>query len=121
VLHTLPIAGRRAEELRAPGRQPDVARAEELARTNAFYRAAGEKYRCGHVDLAGKAVAVPFVGMTAASLVMAESLRMFHEGARYAMIELRLEEPAGATAVGVDGGYTGRKQPRAISFQPVKA
>jgi hypothetical protein len=49
---------------------------------------------CGRYDLAGKSVAVPFVGMTAAALVVAELLRILHDGPAYANLKLRLETPA---------------------------
>jgi hypothetical protein len=44
--------------------------------------------QCGRFDLAGKAVAVPFVGAFAASLAAAEAVRMLHNDAP-ALIEMR--------------------------------
>ena len=49
---------------------------------------------CGRVELAGKSVAVPFVGTTAASLVLAESVRLFHNGPAYTDLKLRLSVPS---------------------------
>ena len=41
-------------------------------------------------NLAGKSIAVPFVGATAASLVVAEAIRIFHSGPAYTDIKLSL-------------------------------
>ena len=38
----------------------------------------------------GKSIAVPFVGTVAACLVVAETLRLFHDGPAYTDIKLRL-------------------------------
>ena len=46
---------------------------------------------CGRVDLAGKAVAVPFVGVFAGALVLAEMLRIAHGGAAYTDLKVRLD------------------------------
>jgi len=42
--------------------------------------------------LAGKSVAVPFVGAIAATLVLAEVLRLLHEGPIYADIKIVLSD-----------------------------
>ena len=60
-----------------------------MARENAAYaRMGGDE--CGRYDLAGKSIAVPFVGTTAATLVVAETLRLFHGGAAYTDIKLAM-------------------------------
>jgi hypothetical protein len=62
---------------------------ERVARENAVYaRMGGDD--CGRYDLAGKSIAVPFVGTTAATLVVAETLRLFHGGAAYTDIKLAM-------------------------------
>jgi hypothetical protein len=62
---------------------------ERIARENAAYSNLGRD-ECGRIQLAGKSVAVPFVGMTAASLVIAEAIRLLHDGPAYTDIKLRL-------------------------------
>lgn len=62
---------------------------ERVADTNAAY-ADVHPDRCGRFNLAGKAVAVPFVGAAAGALVVAEVLRLLHEGARFTDLKIRL-------------------------------
>ena len=45
---------------------------------------------CGRFEFAGKSVAVPFVGAVAGCFVIAEALRLFHDGPAYTDIKLRL-------------------------------
>jgi hypothetical protein len=45
---------------------------------------------CGRRDLAGKSVAVPFVGTTSASLVIAEAVKLFHDGPAYHEMRISL-------------------------------
>jgi hypothetical protein len=45
-----------------------------------------------------EAVAVPFVGMTAASLVIAEATRLLHDGPAYIDMKLSLGSPSGCSA-----------------------
>jgi hypothetical protein len=52
-----------------------------------------EKIIEGKRDLAGKSVAVPFVGMSAASLAVAEAVRPLHDGPAYIDIKLGLGNP----------------------------
>jgi hypothetical protein len=49
--------------------------------------------RCGITLLAGKAIGAPFVGAVAASLVIAELLRLLHGGALTQLIDLDLQWP----------------------------
>ena len=51
----------------------------------------GELDRCGVTLLAGKAVGAPFVGATAACLVIAEVLRLLHGGKLHNLIDLDLQ------------------------------
>ncbi|MGA2704144.1 MAG: hypothetical protein ABSH35_23970 [Isosphaeraceae bacterium] len=91
-LHTLPNA-RTAEELwpdlTAHEDAKRIADQERTAQQNAAYaRLAHDE--CGRYELAGKSVAVPFVGATAASLVVAESIRLLHSGPAYTEIKITL-------------------------------
>jgi hypothetical protein len=93
--HTLPNP-RGVDEL-----WPDIAKEDEekleaeqerIARNNAGYqKLAGDV--CGRRDLAGKSVAVPYVGTTAASLVIAEAVKLFHDGPASHDIRLSLGNP----------------------------
>jgi len=65
---------------------------ERIARENPAYAELAEDI-CGRAELAGKSVAVPFVGVTAATLLVAETLRMLHDGPAYSDIKLSLSEP----------------------------
>ncbi len=117
LLHTLPAPGRTSRQM-----WPEVPagegrdRAERLASRRRFYREVGEVRRCGHVELAGLSVAVPFVGAVAGSLVLAEALRMLHDGERFEAIDMRLSSPDGIAARSVAGGYRAGSQPR-LPFQ----
>jgi hypothetical protein len=94
--HTLPHA-RAAADL-----WPDLSAEETAKRMREQERAAREnpgyaplaKDECGRVLLAGKSVAVPFVGAAAASLVVAEAVRLLHGGPAYSDIRLSLGTPA---------------------------
>jgi hypothetical protein len=93
--HTLPNP-RTPDEL-----WPDLSKEEEaklaayherMARENPGYvRIGGDD--CGRRDLAGKSVAVPFVGTSAASLVVAEAVRLLHDGPAYLDIKVSLGNP----------------------------
>ncbi|HYL95205.1 MAG TPA: hypothetical protein VET69_05295, partial [Terriglobales bacterium] len=62
---------------------------------------------CGRAELAGKSVAVPFVGATAGALVTAEILRLLHGGPRYTDIKLTLGDPQRRSAQ-LAGTYGGK-------------
>lgn len=55
--------------------------------------------RCGMTLLAGKAVGAPFVGAVAATLVIAEVLRLLHGGPLLQLLDLDLEWPEHRTIV----------------------
>jgi hypothetical protein len=106
-LHSLPNL-RPAAEL-----WPDLSEEEErkraahqarVARENPGYASIG-KDECGRFDLVGKSVAVPFVGATAASLVVAEVLRLAHGGPAFTDIRLSLGNPNVRTAR-MNGSYS---------------
>jgi hypothetical protein len=91
-LHTLPNP-RGPEELWPDPSPKEAAKLaayhERMARENPVYRALGGD-DCGRRDLAGQSVAVPFVGTSAASLVIAEVVRLLHDGPAYYDIRLGL-------------------------------
>lgn len=72
---------------------------ERLARENPAYKALDDD-ECGRIQLAGKSVAVPFVGAAAASFVLAETLRLLHGGPAYTDIKFRLSAPGKIWTVG---------------------
>jgi hypothetical protein len=107
--HTLPNP-RKVEEL-----WPDLskeeadkiaAEQERIARDNPGYQKLGSDV-CGRRDLADKSVAVPFVGTTAASFVVAEAIRFLHDGPAYHDIKLSLGNPGRRFAIR-NGNYTAR-------------
>jgi hypothetical protein len=92
--HTLPNP-RRVQEL-----WPDLSAEEQDARRAYLDRIALENPAytalatdpCGRAELAGKSVAVPFVGATAATLVLADAIRLFHDGPAYTDIKMSLSD-----------------------------
>ena len=77
---------------------PDLSEEEEkrreayqdrMAQENEAYARSGLD-ECGRFEFAGKSIAVPFVGATAGCFVVAEALRLFHDGPAYTDIKLRL-------------------------------
>ncbi|PYS45411.1 MAG: hypothetical protein DMG13_32250 [Acidobacteria bacterium] len=63
-----------------------------MPRRNSAYSTLGKDV-CGRAQLAGKSVAVAFVGATAATLVLAEAVRLLHDGPAYADIKFALSDP----------------------------
>ena len=91
-LHTLPNP-RCVREL-----WPDLSEEEEkmrevhlesIAQENEAYARSGLD-ACGRFEFAGKSIAIPFVGAIAGCLVVAETIRLFHDGPAYTDIRLRL-------------------------------
>jgi hypothetical protein len=105
-LHTLPNA-RSASDLwpdPSPDEQKaDIARRQRIAQESIAYSHFSDE--CGRFELAGKAVAVPFVGTAAASFVMAEALRLYHDGPAYTALKLRLATPSDLSA-NASGSYS---------------
>jgi len=105
--HTLPNP-RVAEEL-WPDPSPEEqerqrAELERIARENRAYEELGGDI-CGRTELAGKSVAVPFVGVTAATLVLAEAIRLLHDGPSYSDIKLSLSDLTNLSAI-PSGNYS---------------
>jgi hypothetical protein len=94
-LHTLPASRRAAHIWNADG--PDEEIQIRPAYSNMLAR--GELDRCGVTLLAGKAVGAPFVGAVAATLAIAEVLRLLHGGTLHELIDLDLKAPEYRTVV----------------------
>lgn len=98
-LHTLPNQ-RPAAELWPDPSPEDVGvedrRRGRIARESSAY--AGLADECGRFALAGKSVAVPFVGAVAGSLAIAEALRVLHGGPAYTDLKIRLSTPTDLAA-----------------------
>jgi hypothetical protein len=93
--HTLPNARTAAElwpDLSADDERKRVEQRERVARDNPGYSRLA-KDECGRFELVNKSVAVPFVGATAATLVIAEAVRLLHDGPAYTDIKLSLGVP----------------------------
>lgn len=94
--HTLP------GELSANTLWKDEGEGSQPAVDAAAYRkmlAEGSLDRCGVTLLAGKAVGAPFVGAVAATLVLAEVLRLLHGGALHRLVDMNLVDLAYVRAV----------------------
>ena len=98
--HTLPNP-RRAEELWPDLSPEELVRQREhqerVARENLAYSPL-DSNQCGRAELAGKSVAVPFVGAAAATLVVAEAIRLLHGGPAYTDIKLVVSDLGGRFA-----------------------
>lgn len=66
---------------------------QRIAEGNPVYRQLTDD-ECGRRTLAGKSIAVPFVGATAASFAAAELLRMLHGGPSYSDLRFSLGDPS---------------------------
>lgn len=106
-LHTLPNPRAPEElwpDLSAEDEAVLAAYHERMAQENPGYRQLGGD-DCGRRSLAGKSVAVPFVGTSAASLVVAEVIRLLHDGPAYFDIKLGLSD-FGKRYVRRNGNYS---------------
>jgi hypothetical protein len=104
--HTLPNARTPDElwpDLNEEEERKRAEHVERVARDNPGYSRLG-KDLCGRYELAGKSVAVPFVGTTAASLVVAETVRLLHDGPAYTDIKLSLGTPT-ERLIRMNGNY----------------
>ena len=94
-LHTLPNPRPSQElwpDLDEEEQEKERKRRELAAAENpAYLELAGDE--CGRIELAGKSIAVPFVGAAAASLVIAETIRLLHQGPAYTDIKLSARFP----------------------------
>jgi hypothetical protein len=71
---------------------------ERIAQESSAYGELGDDV-CGRAELAGKSVAVPFVGVTAATLAVAEIIRLLHDGPAYSDIKLSLSDLSNISAI----------------------
>jgi hypothetical protein len=99
---------RSAEELwpvqTADERENESKLHERIARENPGYSVIGSDV-CGRALLAGKSVAVPFVGAVASTLVVAETLRLLHGGPTYADVKFSLSDLSRRFAL-TNGNYS---------------
>jgi hypothetical protein len=99
--HTLPNP-RSVEELwpvlTAEEKYAQAQQLERMARDNPAYALLDDN-DCGRAGLAGKSVAVPFVGAAAATMVLAEAIRLLHGGPAYTDIKLALSDLSRRSAV----------------------
>ena len=87
LIHTLP------GEMAASALWKEEGEAVQTAAEAAAYRKMldeGSLDRCGVTLLAGKAVGAPFVGAVAATLVLAEVLRLLHGGTLHRLVDMNL-------------------------------
>jgi hypothetical protein len=94
-LHTLPSSRTAAQIWPQTARHAGVPEAPAYARL----LAQGTLDQCGVTLLAGKAVGAPFVGAVAATLVLAEVLRILHGGRIHQVIDFDLQWPDHREAV----------------------
>jgi hypothetical protein len=93
-------------------RQQHEERTKQLAAENEAYAELGRRMACGHVELAGCSIAVPFVGGIAAALVLSEVCRSLHQGERYEVLHLSLAGPEMIAARRMEDGYRDSNSPR---------
>jgi hypothetical protein len=82
-LHTFP-ASRPAEDIWASDARPATADVEHLPAYQAMKEAGADA--CGLTQLASRTVGIPFVGLTAGVMVIAELLRRLHGGMAFELI-----------------------------------
>ena len=85
---------------------------ESTVLKNRFYHSVKQTLGCGHMELAGVSVAVPFVGVAAGALALAEPLRILNGGMSFASTWLRLEDPDSKSC------HIASRKRAAISSQP---
>ena len=92
-LHTLPNR-RSVDELWPDPSEEEERRCEayrnRVAQENEAYTRLGLD-ECGRFEFAGKSIGVPFVGAISGCFVVAEMLRLFHDGPAYSDVKMRLE------------------------------
>jgi hypothetical protein len=101
-LHTLPASRPAAQIWRAESAGEQVDDRPAYARM----LKTSELDRCGVTLLAGKAVGAPFVGAVAATLAVAELLRLLHGGTVHELIDLDLKFPEYRTVVPTQTDFT---------------
>lgn len=66
---------------------------ERLATARDMYKAVRELRGCGHLEIAGRSVGVPFVGAIASTLALSEVIRRFMGAAQFDRIRFQLATP----------------------------
>ena len=102
VLHTFPAAEDPADAFPdAPAARPSPRATPTRTRSpDALDAGDGETAaRCGMLDIAGVTVGAAFVGAFASTLVVADILRLLHEGESYSVVTVDLRHPAGIQAI----------------------
>jgi hypothetical protein len=106
LMHTLPRDAVPSADFWNPvNRQQTDPIVRSLLDENPNYTPAGDS--CGVIQLerASRSVAVPFVGAIAGSLVVAEVLRMAHDGESFAKVDMRLASPRSITTTKARNNY----------------
>ncbi|HTQ40234.1 MAG TPA: hypothetical protein VMJ32_14500 [Pirellulales bacterium] len=96
-IHSFPNGQKAATKFWPSSASPSMD--ESAILENVFYRSVAAHDGCGHMQLASVSAAVPFVGAVAATIVLAEPLRILHGGKRYDSVDVRLESPTEISAV----------------------
>jgi proteasome lid subunit RPN8/RPN11 len=101
VVHAFPAPETPAQAFAvpAPGTQAFPAAYEDEIARQAKTGADEAALRCGMLDIAGVTVGAAFVGTFAATLAVADILRLLHDGANYSVISVDLRSPSGLRAV----------------------
>ena len=101
VLHTFPAAKDPADAFpddpRTPRSLGDAYEAEIARQVKAGTEPTAA--RCGMLDIAGVTVGAAFVGAFASTLVVADILRVLHDGVNYSVIAVDLRNPGGIRAI----------------------
>jgi hypothetical protein len=106
--HALPGPMRATELWTDPeetDRAADEAQLQSETERNPGYRLVADN-ACGRLLLAGKSVAVPFVGASAASLVIAEAVRLVNGGVAYPSVKISLSGLPQPSAVQAGATYS---------------
>lgn len=91
--HAWPKTQPRAERLWPAETRAGVPMDEQRILNNPIYKQVHSHNHCGHVELAGKAVGVPFVGTVAACLSLAEAIRTASGGPQFDCLDCSLAGP----------------------------
>jgi hypothetical protein len=111
VIQSFPDAGDSADAFPEDGRAQTSRLADAYEQEIARQIEAGAleaDARCGMLDIAGVTVGAAFVGAITSTLVIADTLRVLHDGQRYAVIGLDLRTPSAIEAALANAPAAGR-------------
>jgi hypothetical protein len=92
---------------------------ERLAAARRVYRTISDHQGCGHVALAGRSIAVPFVGVVSSGLALSELLRRLMGATRFDRLRLHLASPEEtSTSISEGEGHQLRAPFQAAVGQP---